>query len=214
MEKANRHKWFILTILATSAIVAFLVVTNRREVIPEANIVSHPSVTVPSIDISKDPEVNKKTKQDSNEDTSALTSDQCPPNREVLPTQSTSPNLQATRYPDHLAPPGAALGISFEEDVQLVTYPPHDLRATRLLDGSIKCEWSHDGMALNSFNVYRREGSNDWIKIGSVDKNSTHMYSFIDSLAHKDRVYLYSVSIVNVLDNESSCSQRIVVPVL
>lgn len=106
-------------------------------------------------------------------------------------------------------------GITFEQERKIRRpFPPQNVRAIRLSDGSTQIEWFDADPLNRCFRAFRRETTGyNWVEIGQVKTTSgQEMYFLVDKSAREHTNYVYVVTAVNVYGNESEHSQIVYTP--
>lgn len=112
-----------------------------------------------------------------------------------------------------VAPPGAALCLTFEEFSTIGPFPAQVLQVSRLPNGWADLEWFYAHGFIQEFNVYRKEGSSDWVHIDCIPADpEDEWFSYVDKSVRSEAPYVYAVTAVDIFGNESEYSNLAEIP--
>lgn len=103
-------------------------------------------------------------------------------------------------------------GISFEEAKEQIPPPPLGLNSA-VAEKGVQLSWRAIGGDMISYNIYRKQQDTEFKQIGSikaeeeVELTKTGMYTFNDTEVVLGITYTYTVTGINIFDNESEMSE-------
>ncbi|GAA0761956.1 Ig-like domain-containing protein [Clostridium sartagoforme] len=75
----------------------------------------------------------------------------------------------------------------------------------------VKIDWTSDGVDVEGFEIYRKEGNNEFVKISVVDKAAKE---FVDFTVSNDKDYTYKVAAYDKFYNRADSEEKSVTPKL
>jgi fibronectin type 3 domain-containing protein len=138
------------------------------------------------------------------------------PSQVVVPSNTHQVQVEQTLIPVETKTDGnvGEVGISREEDSRLSPLQPYTL-TVKTSDTTIELKWNGTGSdIIQYYQIYRCSPSDGkWQPLAQIAKVGDNLgeYSFVDTQVKKGETYAYSITAVDIYENESQKTESVLI---